>query len=131
MDERGRSRGPEESQRPVMRVCVCGGGEGICSLRQGQELHSSPFPLQNGYINFDKRRKVRRVLGQMLAPCSRSQEGERRAVRAPWIGPPVVCGLLPRSLLSCLSCGGCRTNVVAMTSDLTPISSGGYRGSGH
>lgn len=71
------------------------------------------------------------MLGQMPAPCIPSQEGERRAVRAPWIRPTAVCGLLRRSLLSCLSCGGSRTNVVAMTSDLTPISSGGYRGSGH
>lgn len=125
MGKRGRSGGPEESQRPVW-------GEGICSLWQGWDPHPTPFPLQNGYINFDKRRKVRRVLGHMPAICSPIPgKGEEGEVRAPWIGPPAVCGLLPRSLLSFLSCGGSRTNVVAMTSDLTPISSGGYRGSGH
>lgn len=36
-----------------------------------------------------------------------------------------------RSLLSFLSCGGSRMNVVAMTFDLTPIFSSGYRASGH
>ena len=56
-------------------------GEGICSLWQGWDPHPTPFPLQNGYINFDKRRKVRRVLGHMPAICSpipgKGEEGSR------------------------------------------------------
>ena len=50
-------------------------GEGICSLWQGQDPHPTLFPLQNGYINFDKRRKVRRALGRMPAICSPVPEG--------------------------------------------------------
>ena len=40
MDERGRSRGPEESQRPVMRVCVCvGRGDMLSAAGSGTSLH--------------------------------------------------------------------------------------------
>lgn len=65
----------------------CGGacdweGDSL-SLWQGWDSHPTPLSLQNGYINFDKRRKVRGVLGL----GAMSQEGESEGkVRAPAFG---------------------------------------------
>lgn len=53
-----------ESERPGL-VCALDAGvreEGI-SLGRAGNLTPPPLSLQNGYINFDKRRKVRRLPG--------------------------------------------------------------------
>lgn len=94
----------------------------------GLELHPITLSLQNGYINFDKRRKVR---GVHWPDARYPRKGSRRAKPGVCVLAPAVCGLLPRSLLSFPSYGGSRTNVVAMSSNLTLISSGGCRGSSH
>lgn len=60
----GGEEGAGESERPSL-VCALDAGvweEGI-SLAKAGTLTPSPLSLQNGYINFDKRRKVRRLPG--------------------------------------------------------------------
>lgn len=46
-------------------ACVWEGAQSL-SLWQGWDSHPTPLSLQNGYINFDKRRKVR---GALWAGC--------------------------------------------------------------
>lgn len=54
-------------------------GTGVFSLVPEQGHHVRPLlPLQNGYINFDKRRKVSRLGldAGLLCPCPRKGKGE-------------------------------------------------------
>lgn len=80
----GQREGVEESEAGGggvcgwMWKCLClGGGIVSLSLWQGWDSHPTPLSLQNGYINFDKRRKVR---GALWAGCwtslTMSQERE-------------------------------------------------------
>lgn len=59
---RGEEQGAKRVCASWMWVCTGLGGTVLWRGRRSP----SPFFLQNGYINFDKRRKVRGCWGQML-----------------------------------------------------------------
>lgn len=60
----GGGEGAGESERPG-HMCALDADvlEEGTSLGRAGTLTASPLSLQNGYINFDKRRKVRRLPG--------------------------------------------------------------------